>query len=156
MHYRVLAILEEPSIDGLAALLKPYGDGREWDFYQVGARYSGYFDGYDPAKDPANLEACQYHRAGPDCPHCKGTGMSVKGPTKWIAHDGDQMPVAQLTETHVKAVYAVVCSVGWFARQRYIPWEDGVAAFAGQVMPPVGWIQEAYRDGLAVVVDCHN
>lgn len=156
MHYRVLVILEELSIDGLAKLLEPYGDGREWDWYQVGGRYTGLFDGYDPEKDAANMEACQYHRAGPDCPHCKGTGTSVKWPTEWVKHDGDQMPVSQLTEAHVKAVYAVVCDTGWFSRQRYIPWARNLPSFVDQAMPPLGWIQEAYPNGLAVVVDCHN
>lgn len=121
MHYRVLAILEEPSINGLAELMKAYGDGREWDFYQVGGRFTGTFDGYDPTKDAANMEACQFHQAGPDCIHCKGTGTSVKWPTQWAGHDGDQIPVSQLTEAHVKEMYAVVCDVGWFARKRYVP-----------------------------------
>lgn len=156
MHYRVLAILEEPSIDRLAELLKPYGDGREWDFYQVGGRYSGFFDGYDPTKDVANMEACQHHQSAPDCPHCKGTGTRVKWPTRWVGHDGDQMPVSQLTEAHVKGMYAIVCDDGWFACQRYIPWGRNGNRLVDQAMPSLGWIQEAYRDGLAVVVDCHN
>ena len=156
MHYRILAILEEPSIGGLAKLLEPHGDGREWDFYQVGGRFSGLFDGYEPEKDAVNMEACEYHQAGPNCPYCKGTGTTVKWPTRWAEHDGDQMPVAQLAEAHLKAAYAVVCDSGWFARKRYIPWARDGEWFVEQAMPPLGWIQEAYPDGLAVIVDCRN
>lgn len=155
MHYRVLAILEEPSIDKLAELMEPYGDGREWDFYQIGGRYTGFLDGYAPEKDPRNLEPCQYHQS-PDCPHCKGTGSTVTWPTRWAPHIGDQIPVSQLTDVQVKGVYVIVCSAGWFARERYTPWEDGKAAFPKQPMPPLGWIQEAYAKGLAIVVDIHN
>lgn len=158
MHYRLLAILEEPSIDGLAKLLEPYGNGREWDFYQVGGRFTGTFDGYDPEKDAANMEPCQWrhHQAGPDCPNCKGTGTTAKWPTRWVGHDGDQMPVSQLTEAHVEAMYAVVCDAGWFVRQRYVPWGIDGQYFIEQAMPPLGWIQETYHKGLAVVVDYHN
>lgn len=156
MHYRVLAILEEPSVDGLAELMEPYGDNREWDFYQVGGRWTGSFDGYDPTKDAANMEPCRIGHTGPTCIHCKGTDIVVKWPTQWPTHDGDKMPVSQLTEAHLKGMHAVVCDNGWFASQRYVPWGEEGKYFITQTMPPLAWIQKRYRNGLAVVVDCHN
>ena len=31
-----------------------FADGTRWDWYQIGGRYTGNLDGYDPYADPAN------------------------------------------------------------------------------------------------------
>lgn len=155
MHYRILAIVDEESGD-LDKLLMPYGDGREWDFYQVGGRFTGAFDRYDPTKEPANIEACQHHQ-GAECVHCKGTGQVTKWPTQWVPHAGDSIPVSGLTELHVKQSHAIVCSYGWFGTQRWIPWHAAEEpGFVDQATPSLGWIQKTFPKGMAIVVDCHN
>jgi hypothetical protein len=73
----------------------------KWDWWALGGRYSGRLAaGYDPEKDPANLERCWLcdgtgrrndgvgaaHRAqNPQytCNGCDGKGQSVKFPSKW-------------------------------------------------------------------------
>ena len=82
-----------------------------WDFWQVGGRYCGFFDGHDPATDIRNHERCMH------CPEkpgqrfwdgkgwmpCNGCAMSeedkklplgicVSWPTQWVLHEGDCQP----------------------------------------------------------------
>ncbi|TCL90327.1 hypothetical protein C8J38_10843 [Rhizobium sp. PP-WC-2G-219] len=72
-----------------------------WDWWQLGGRYSGRLAaGYDPEKDPANIETCwlcqgtgkrsdeiavQCRVGNPEytCNGCDGKGRSVKWPSKW-------------------------------------------------------------------------
>jgi len=72
-----------------------------WDWWQLGGRYSGRLAaGYDPEKDPANMETCwlcdgtgkrddeigrQCRAGNPEytCNGCQGKGHSVKWPSKW-------------------------------------------------------------------------
>lgn len=73
----------------------------KWDWWQLGGRYSGRLAaGYDPEKDPANMETCwlcagtgkrddeighQCRAEKPEytCNGCQGKGHSVKWPSKW-------------------------------------------------------------------------
>ncbi len=48
-----------------------YGDGRVWDWYVIGGRWTGLLTGYEPEKDPRNIETCSL---------CKGTGTR----TDWL------------------------------------------------------------------------
>src|SRR5258708_113248 len=41
-------------------------NGGFWDWYQIGGRWTGTLDNYDPEKDPANIEVCST---------CQGTGV---------------------------------------------------------------------------------
>ncbi len=36
-----------------------FADGSRWDWYQIGGRWTGKLDGYDPNADPANDESCE-------------------------------------------------------------------------------------------------
>jgi len=74
-------------------------DGK-WDFWQIGGRWTGLFDGYEPDKDPDNSEPCWLCGATGKrtdmevvngCNRCNGTGTAIKWPTKWKRHDGDIM-----------------------------------------------------------------
>mgnify|MGYP001194419837 CR=1 FL=1 len=74
----------------------------KWDYWLLGGRYSGRLQpGYDPEKDPANLEDCficdgtgrrddrlgQERRAGEPsftCNGCHGSGKQPKWPSKWL------------------------------------------------------------------------
>jgi hypothetical protein len=69
MHYSVLVIV--PSVGSpeemVGRLLAPYQEevGGQWDWFQIGGRWTGMLDGYDPSKDPANWRTCDL---------CDGTG----------------------------------------------------------------------------------
>jgi len=93
--------------------LEPYGNGRVWDWFQIGGRWSGLLSGYSPEKDPANLEMCNLCNGTGDrkdlsppswkkecggCNGCHGTGQSKKWPTEWAEHDGNIMPLANCVD----------------------------------------------------------
>ncbi|MNU30402.1 hypothetical protein D3C71_188870 [compost metagenome] len=69
-------------------VVKRTNPNKKWDYWTVGGRYSGRLKpGYDPEKDPANLEPCHCKRWGDDtasCRHCKGTGETARFPSKWV------------------------------------------------------------------------
>lgn len=54
---------------------------RNWDWYQIGGRWTGLLDGYDPQKDPKNLEAGK-----------------PKWPTSWEEHKNNIMPLSECLE----------------------------------------------------------
>src|SRR5271169_403637 len=68
MHSAVLVIYHEGS--NVAEALEPYRNA-EWDFFEVGGRYTGLLDGYDPRQDPDNFETCVL---------CNGTGKRLELP----------------------------------------------------------------------------
>jgi hypothetical protein len=53
-----------------------FRDGSRWDWYQVGGRFTGNLDGYDPYADPINQEECDL---------CAGTGVRPDGLDKFGA-----------------------------------------------------------------------
>lgn len=68
---------------------------RKWDWYSIGGRYSGKFElGYDPEKDPANIETCDLCGGtgirndsvvqNKECNGCHGKGRRAKWPTQWV------------------------------------------------------------------------
>lgn len=80
--------------------MQPYHEeaGGWWDWWQVGGRWTGCKDGYNPEKDPSNIQTCEYcHGTGKrtdiivtnGCNACKGTGKRVVWPTQWRFHKGD-------------------------------------------------------------------
>ncbi len=57
---------------------------KKWDWWQVGGRYTGRLSaGYDPEKDPRNLEYNRYKRTASD------PNMVPKWPTEWVKFEGD-------------------------------------------------------------------
>lgn len=161
----------------LKELLDPYDengeffkDGSRWDWWQVGGRWTGAFDGYDPEKDPRNIKPCDLcHATGKrtdnvakaipalaeKCNGCDGTGQALVWPSDWIPHDGDISVVSEIKRT--VACHAIVTpdgkwheagQMGWFAvvpdRKPLELWEREVAR-----------IFKEYPDDIAVVVDCH-
>ena len=169
MHYCVLAIFDEPKTvdtvkEAVEELLAPYCDIR-WDWYQIGGRWTGLFDGYDPDKDPNNLVGCEYCggtgkrtdiEVANGCNACEGTGKRLKWPTGWAVRAGDILPVDKLTGEHLD-VHDVCCEgYGWFASEDYVPWANGDAKFTREELPPLDWLKKTYPNGVAVVVDCHS
>jgi hypothetical protein len=92
----------------------------KWDWWTVGGRYSGRLAaGYDPEKDPSNLEKCflcqgtgkrndelgRAHRlTNPEytCNGCDGKGTSVKWPSSWV-DVGNQAILSHLDLSKIKA-----------------------------------------------------
>jgi len=68
MHSAVLVIVPEDV--SVAEALEPYHHA-EWDFFLVGGRFTGWFDGYNPEQDPDNFQPCSL---------CAGTGKRQQLP----------------------------------------------------------------------------
>jgi len=188
MHYSNLVIIErntenkDKSIERLVAeAMGPHEDsGGFWDWYQIGGRWTGLFDNYDPTKEPENNEVCwlchgtglrnddigkAQREADPNytCNSCGGKGIAVKWPTQFKNYPGDIIPISQLTEEHLKRFYRVVTPYGAFANERWLPWHKAnEVAFQKLEMPTLEWIKEEFENGkygqgefFAVVVDNH-
>jgi hypothetical protein len=168
MHYGALVIFSSRPKELDSAMESVMRDGKDiyWDWYQIGGRWTGTLSGYDPDSDPANIEVCGFcngtgNRPDMDvangCNGCQGKGKHVKWPTQWAKHPGDIVPVSQLTGDAIEKnfLYVVLSDHGFFSGERYEPWrtED---KFAKTDLPPLSWIKQQYKDGIAVVVDCHN
>ncbi len=128
--------------------ISTYNQESKWDWWQIGGRWSGALDGYNPNKDPDNLEVC--HTCGGTgkrddklgrkqrekhvdytCNRCDGTGKRVKWPTEWAHHDGDialsSAVVGAIRAGKVDFPYAMVSpdgswhhkgDMGWFGTSR--------------------------------------
>ena len=181
MHYSNLVIIERPeemtqsSIErAVAEAMGPEGTSW-WDFYQIGGRWTGCLDGYDPTKDPKNIETCYlcggtgvrpggreefgetWFKACNGCNGCSGTGKSQTSPTTWGFHLGDIVPIETVTEEQLACFHRVVCGYGTFCRQEYVPWLEPVEAkFVKKSLPPLEWLKKEHVGHLAVVVDNHN
>jgi hypothetical protein len=169
MHYGTLVVFREKPEDLEAAvdeLFKPYQD-QHWDWYQIGGRWTGSLDGYDPDSDPANVETCPLcagtgkrldgMSVANGCNGCGGKGKRAVWPTQYKRHDGDIVPIERLTQEQIDKHFAhVVCEHGWFAGERYQPWNDNGDKFPKIELPPAEWLKKEYAGGIAVVVDCHN
>ena len=143
MHYATLVVLSTRPEDLDVAVSQAMEMGKDihWDWYQIGGRWTGALSGYNPDEDPANLE---------------GNGTRTKWPTQWARHPGDVVLVESLTQEQVELFAHVVCAEhGWFTGERYEPWQEG-DRFPKLGLPPVEWLKKAYKDGVVVVVDCHN
>jgi len=146
MHFSLLVITsEKPDEAKLAELMAPFcqtpmpdrvlsagelhDNERKWDWYQLGGRWTGHFDGYDPETDPANIEVCkwcvgtgkrddavgcQMRADNPEysCNGCQGKGKCVKWPTSWAPYAGDQIQVKDLKQP-IKPTFATLRNGGW-------------------------------------------
>lgn len=172
MHYCILVFLEDgktalQDLEGaVSRVMEPYGNGIEWDWFQIGGRWTGKFDGYDPEKDPKNKKVCTYCKGTgkrtdmevkDGCNACGGTGKETLWPTQWKLRKGDTKPVKKLVQKDID-VYAMCCEGwGWMGGQDFVPWaEDPKSKFRPRENPPLAWLQENYPKGVAVIVDCHN
>lgn len=134
MHYHAEVWIEHPSEDvqaQLDAILAQYRERYDkndiltgwWDWWQIGGRFTGSHDGYDPVDDPRNVETCSTcngtgfrsdalglncRRENPSytCNGCGkqqddgtwthgryGAGKRLKWSTEWAEHPGDVMRV---------------------------------------------------------------
>lgn len=194
MHFPVLVIVPgepETAIAHADALLEPFcedgewgRDGSRWDWWVVGGRWTGALDGYEPEKDPRNIEVCQIcggtgqrDWTGLDvtpewiaecngCNACKGTGQSLKWPTQWVDHPGDIVPIRELrflSESFVPhavltpdGVWHEECRVGLFGCSSDA--DDGgfhIVSGEGDWTTKVAQLLKQHEDGTVVLVDCH-
>lgn len=104
-----------------------FRDGSRWDWYQVGGRYTGHLDGYDPETDPQNIVTCNLCEGtgkrldmtvANGCNVCKGTGKHVQWPTQWKKHNGDILQVSLVDPTKFRAFYAFLRDRHWHEAER--------------------------------------
>lgn len=78
-----------------------------WDWYQIGGRWTGSKDKYNPEHDSNNIITCRFcHGTGKrtdmegqnGCNVCHGTGKELKWPTEWAIHHGDIIHVSDCPE----------------------------------------------------------
>lgn len=170
MHYANLVIISNdhdvPLEERVSAVMGPDEEhGGFWDWYQIGGRWTGLFDNYDPNTDPANLEVCSLCKGTgkrtdmevtDGCNGCHGKGNRIKWPTTWGLRKEDVLPVSLLTPEHYEKFYRVVLPDGYgsYPTERYTPWRE--KKFEKQEMPSLEWLKEKFPDCLAVIVDNHN
>lgn len=178
MHYSVLCIIDKPEEgdtidDAVKEAMEAHGDGKEWDWFQIGGRWTGHFDGYKPEDDPANIQTCDicngtgtrpggleqfgeaWVKGCNGCNGCQGKKTRTKWPTDWARHPGDVIPVASLTDEHVK-VHAI-CDGSWQSCEAYRPFGKTINdKFVKLPMPSAADLREQFPDSLAVIVDIHN
>lgn len=117
MHYSNLVIIEREEEQTVDDAVTEMMDERAdwWDFYQTGGRWTGLFDGYDPDTDPANIKVCdvcngtgkrpggalefgkEWVEWSNGCNGCSGKGKCPVWPTNYKRHEGDVMPIENLT-----------------------------------------------------------
>jgi hypothetical protein len=177
MHYGVLVIIDPPDAvdheafkDAVETRLERFRE-QHYDWYQIGGRWTGHFDGYEPDHDPALLEPCELcggtgdratfrHEPTTDqhptgCNGCAGTGRKQMWPTQWPFRVEDTIPVERLTAEHLE-VYAVVTEHDWHGGEQYVPWAADGEKFQKLSLPPLAWLHQAQAGKIAVIVDCHN
>ena len=147
---------------------------REWDWYQIGGRWTGWlservpgYEHYDPEQDPANIETCpicggteqrtdasgnELRKTDPTftCNGCDGKGQRPTWPTQWQPVEGDCVRASDLIG-HEKIPGAVVTpDRQWHESGAMFEAPD--ATWAAQVE---AWYQQ-YPDHVVVAVDTHN
>lgn len=180
MHYSNLVIVPKNGSEDIAEkVAEAMGPSEEsgngfWDWYQIGGRWTGLFDGYEPEKDPKNTETCaqcggsgrrddELGKAARErdpsytCNGCGGKGERPTWPTQWGIHDGDIIPLDSVTEEQFKKFYRVVIEGREFGGSDYRPWRPvGETIFPKREGPPLDWLKATYPDHLAVIVDNHG
>ncbi len=141
-----------------------YNPMSKWDWYKIGGRWTGMFTaGYDPSKDPRNLETCtccDVTGAKADCRQCKGTGQRVK--YKLADFDGDilEMPkVIQSLMAQNDRPYAILTPEGEWAEKGEMGW----FGISNDEMTEEEWYAQSMalmqkydsNEYIGVVVDCH-
>lgn len=150
----------------------------KWDWYQIGGRWSGMLDSYDPATDPNNIEMCwicqgtgmRNDQLGLDarakdpnytCNGCNGEGKSVKWPTQFSHHKGDIQPVETVLQLIEKSTdncpFALITPDGEWHERGEMGWWATVSDEKDEDVwtKTVIELLKANRNMSVVVVDCH-
>lgn len=186
MHYFV-AVLIPPTCKNVEKevkkLLKKH-NGRKWDWYQLGGRWTGAYDGYDPSKDRKNWKKCDIcggtgerkdvapedfkkgycNGCSPDKEFGCPTGTHVKWPTGWEPRKGDVAPVKIAKKKTLP--HSIVtpdgkwleADVDWhnYGKPTQKEWDKKKAAAVKEWKTTALSLFEKHKDYVAVIVDCHN
>lgn len=173
-HFATLVIVPADEAEpekAAAALLAPYdengcaySDGSRWDWWQVGGRWTGSLDGYDPRTDPSNIVRCNLCGGTgtrtdivvhDGCNGCQGSGVRLVWPTNFQHHAGDIQPVRNIPEGFVPA--AVVTPDGQWHEEGRVGWWNSLERTHDENdwVKIVAALYVQYRHETAVLVDCH-
>lgn len=152
-----------------------YNPKSKWDWWVLGGRWTGYFEGKDfkPEDNPNNLETCFLCRGTgmrndelgksiradkPEytCNGCGGTGRRLKHPPQWEKVPTDMMPVSSILKMDNPIIpYAVVTPDGEWHQKGDMGW-FGISSNEDNKWAEKFWeILKAHPNSLAVVCDLH-
>ena len=130
----------------VAKILAPFDENNEgtikpvWDWYQIGGRWTGVWDEYDPMQDPRNID-----------------GKRAVWPTQFVPYENDLKPVSLFLDTPsvfrrpmtLFTLEGVTEREPWlgdkFGRHTDEEWEEKVQKVLAN-----------YRDHQIIVVDYHD
>jgi hypothetical protein len=164
----------------IESAVKKFGDceccGRSghWDWYQIGGRWSGALDGYQPECDPKNYKPCTYcEQTGKrtfgeggepvECNACRGWTFELSWPTDW-SYPRDVMSVRDFK---AQGTYRKFFPYAYISIDEYGCVEDwNVLGYSfGEPREPEDLARrqgefDAFIDGLEdgdyiAIVDCH-
>lgn len=164
-----------------------------WDWWQIGGRWTGAWSSwYTPELDERNREQCwlchgtgqrddelgRAHRIespGYSCNGCRGSGISEKWPTQWVAHEGDVIAVSRFLEElktddvelqhgnpaegGICTPHALVLPGLWLESQTYVSGGPPDYGHLGKDPDWLGTLRSAlepHRGSLLAVVDYHS
>lgn len=129
-----------------------------WDWYQIGGRWSGVLDGYDPETNPLNTEECGHCRgtklnngSETPCAYCEGKGVTPKWPTSWVPYKGDIAIVGDIKERRIP--YTIVSDDKWLSKEK---WNGKSFATTKDFTKKATKILDDNKENIAVVVDYHS
>jgi hypothetical protein len=146
-----------------------------YDFYQIGARYSGLHDSYDPSSNILNYKPCWLcngsgKRPDMDCSHsrgcngCGGTGVHLEWPTQFKFHEGDIMTVEEVEKRNpeITAYTLIIAPTGKRKRPQIFHMEQrnrkshtfDSTEFDGKVFPYLKKL--GIKDGCLITLDYHS
>lgn len=179
MHYHAeIVIAEEGDVEELVReAMAPFREdddydkpNRLWDWYQIGGRYTGSHDDYDPAKDPRNIITCiqcvgtgkRDDRLGREarardpsytCNGCQGKGTHVAWPTQWVKHGGDIASANDVSED-LKCYTLILPDGEVLVQERWTGETWDKTGFDGRVAPALR--ARGITSGRLVTVDYHS
>lgn len=145
----------------------------QWDWYEIGGRWTGKLTDYDPEKDPRNIESCQWcggtgkrndklgreaRKADPKytCNGCDGKGKKVKWPTEWAKYAGDIQPMENIKLDF--SSFAFLTPGGEWIQRGKMGWWGMVSDETDEKAwkKTCATIMAKFTNGhVGVIVDCH-
>lgn len=147
-----------------------YNQLSKWDWWQIGGRWTGSLDGYDPETDPENIEVCDLcHGTGyrddklgreerakyPDykCNGCDGKGKRPRWPSEWKSHLGDILPISKIKPDFIP--FAILTPDGAWHEHGHMGWWAVVSDEKENWEDEARSILAGYPDYIAVLCDLH-
>jgi hypothetical protein len=173
VHFSVFVITENGTDAEVDKLLMQYF-GKNWDWWQIGGRWTGILDGYDPDTDPKNIEVCSLCRGtgtrrdmvvrdrdqvrikrNGGCNGCGGKGKHPVWPTERKPHDGDRAKISDIGDLTDRQIPSTIVTPdgAWHA---YECWDGDNWIKTPEWHQKVRELILAHPDSILVVVDCHD